>query len=580
MKFSAVRGSSTHAIKLHIVGRTDRSITVPLIKDQNIDLGKISICNAERDTVVTLANHSCDTIRIVSGPGILAYGFSMEPLLLPVTLPPDGSVNITFHFSPPNIGSFTARPHFEFEHEGMRSPVDLYLRCDAGPGNSIFSLVTPTVVFAPLSICRSDSAEIVYTNTGCDSLYVTPLGLTGDADFVAKADIERALGYGDSIHIPIHFVPAQKGERSAVYMLHCRNRSGGIFDTAIAMTGLVTNGTKILQSNLTSVDFGSTRLCTAPDSNLLLFNSGCDTLVISKAQFAGGGFELSGVYFPVVLLPGESKLLRIATTLDTAGRNPISQAMLSLSSTSDMTLAPIMLSHSYRYPSDYPVRIEPVNNALKSNDVFILRILADSLPGDLLQLDAKFFVDRPDLLLYLSAQSKNTVSLQGDKLTIRGNPIVAPNNIIAELSYRVYLTKDSTSDISLSGIRFNPLDDDYMQCMALSSSVSQTVFNYGFECGDKTIMLALNGELSAKIFSLRPNPASRHIDVDLKTLDPEDIEVRVIDATGASVLRELRHHPKGRSDLSIDVSSLSSGSYILNVKAGASDLHTPFIIQK
>jgi hypothetical protein len=262
------------------------------------------------------------------------------------------------------------------------------------------------------------------------------------------------------------------------------------------------------------------------------------------------------------------------------GEKAQSQATLILISTSDEPLAPISLKRSYIYPTNYPIRLEAENNALKSGDIFILRLLADSLPKDLVRFDAKLSLQHPDLLFLLSSQSKDSIWLHGDSLTVMGNPIITPNNIIAEFSYRVYLGKDSTTDLTLSDIHFNPFDNEYGKCIALSTSLSQTVFHYGYECGDLTLMMEMSGEITPKIFSLRPNPAHRKIDLDLKTLETEDIDVTIIDAKGTSIHHELRNHPKGRSIMTIDVSNLPSGPYFVMLDGETSHLSTTFIKEK
>ncbi len=581
MRFMTLRGGGKkQELSISLIGSTIYSTALQPLPDQNIDLGRIAYCDDVRDTIIKITNQACDTLKIISAPGNLSSGFSMEPISLPLAIPPDSSINIIFHFRPSAIGSFTIVPHFEFEQESLTTPLDLFLKCDVGPGKSVFSLLTPKISFTPLSICSTDSAEIIYTNSGCDTLYVTPNGLNGDSDFIATTDIERAMGRGDTIHIRIHFVPSLKGGRSAQYNLHCRHRSGEIKDTSIAITGVVTDGSKLLISQLTNIAFDATGLCSTSDSTLLLTNRGCDTLLISAAQLVGEGFDISGVSFPLIVPPNESSLLHILTILDTMGRRPGSQAKLTFTSTSDQPLDPITLTHSYLYPTNYPLHLQVVTDSLKAGDTFILRILADSLPKDLVRFDAKLTVGNPDMLFLIPSQNKNSISLHGDSITITGNPIISENTILAELAYRVFLSKDSVTDLILSDIHFNPLDYDYEKCMALSSSTSQTEFHHGFECGDRILMMEMNGGITPKIFSLRPNPAHRKIDLDLKTLTNEDIDVSIVDAKGMLVFRELRHHPKGRSAMAIDVSSLSSGAYFVKLDAGGSHLSTTFIKEK
>ncbi|MDP4219080.1 MAG: T9SS type A sorting domain-containing protein [Bacteroidota bacterium] len=580
VKFATLRKGVDGEVALLIAGRLNKSIAPSPMPYRNIDLGSVTSCDERRDTIVTFTNFACDTLNILSGPGQLSTGFTMEPLQLPIALPPDSSVNVVFHFHPPDIGNFITFPHFEFEREDEFENVDLLIKGDAVPGRSVFSVLTPSVAFVPISICRTDSAEIVCSNTGCDTLYVKPVGISGDADFLGFAGNERALGSGDTMHVPVRLVPAFKGNRSAAFHLHCRHRSGETSDTSIAISATVTDGLKVLAASIPSIDFPTTRLCAAPDSTLLLMNRGCDTLIISDALINGSGFVISGDTLPIVLPPGEGTTLRVQTVLDTIGNKPASQAMLTFSSTSNEPLAPISLTHGYRYPTNYPIRLAGGNDGVKAGDIFVLRILADSVPDDIFRIDAKLSIEHPDLLTYLSSQSSHTVSVHGDSITIVGNPVIAPNHILAELYYRVYLARDSTTDLTLSDIHFNSSDNDYEQCMALSTSVAQTGFHYGYECGDKTIMLAMNGQLSAKVFSLRPNPTSGKIHIDLKTLNDEDVDLAIVDAKGSTIHREVRHHPKGRSDVPLDLSGISSGSYIIRITASGAKLAMPFVIEK
>src|SRR5437763_10488421 len=198
--------------------------------------------------------------------------------------------------------------------------------------------------------------------------------------------------------------------------------------------------------------------------------------------------------FPIDLPGGHDTLIHIYSILDTAGRNANSSAQLDIQSTSITPLLPVTLSRSYIYPKKYPLHFGAIGSSYTSGDTVGIRIIADSLPQSLTTIEAVLDIQDTDMLTYISQSSTNTISLIGNKLVLKGNPIVAPSGILAEFSFKIYLTKDSTASVSLSNVRFNSADSDYERCTAFSASRVEASVAYQFACGDHVIRHALSND--------------------------------------------------------------------------------------
>ncbi len=579
-KFVTSREGIVQNLSLLINGKINSSVAGALVQNALVDFGNVTTCDPLRDTTIILTNPGCDTLRILSGPVALGQGFTIDPLQYPIILPPNSSVFLRFHFNSPGVGPYVIQPHFLTERSGVKDSFDLSLHGVGVEGSSLLSLSASDFSFNPVSFCSNDSAEINYTNLGCDTLFVTPLGESGDADFISSAGSEKALLPGDSIHIHVYFLPQKHGQCLGSYRLRYRSRFGISRDTMLAISGMVTPGKRRLNQSLSAIDFGTTTLCGAPDSVVIFTNQGCDTLTIESAALSDAGFLIGEKTFPIIVQPGEKIILQVATTLDTAGGKPRSSAKLNVSCTGDTVITPIVLTREYSYPKKYPLRFEVASDGHHAGDTAKVRIIADSLPSDLTTLEATFSATNPDMLTYLFAKSTSSISIIGNTLTFTGNPVVAPKGVLAELSYKVYLTKDSISTFSLSGVRFNSYNADYENCIALSTDKPSDSVLYNFACGERTIQSAMNDDLAARLLGVYPNPARGEITLDINTIKAEDCNITISDAKGNIVLRSHNVHPQGRSGISVDISNLPSAAYYVKINAGASHLVTTFVKEK
>ncbi len=560
-------GSPVSNVVINLSVQNNGSPGGPLVSQTTFTFDTTTTCAPDRDTSVTITNHGCDTLVILNGPGPLGSVFTDDQLSFPIVLPPDSAITLHFHYRPVSLGRFTATPHFNYKRSSQSQPqgLDLFLEGITIPGQSIFWLSTDSIGFAPLSICSIDSAEFVYTNLGCDTLFVTPQGLSGDQDFTAGSGPEQALAPGDSIHIRIMLLPQQKGSRQSSYRLHIRYRDDSIQDTTIVISATINPGTHVLAATPASlIDFGTTTLCASPDSTITLTNRGCDIFTLSGSSTIAPGFVLDTT-FPITLLPGESVTIRIRTMLDTIGGNTTSTASLNFSGDFYNSFPPITLSRSYRYRKNYTIHFELPAYHGAAGDTLLVNLVADSLPSDVKQISVSLAQPNDDLLTFLFARSNNQVFLeQPSILRLTGNPLEDSSGILAQLYYLVRLTSDSVTTIELSTASFNSYDPQYEECIASVTTTGST-FIFDSKCGDPTIGALLRGSLPVKIISVRPNPLSATVTLNIKASDNLQDEVHIYNILGSEVYSKQLHLTNGENQVILDLHSLPGGTYQLRL---------------
>jgi hypothetical protein len=566
---SGIFFSSDHGTNLRTTfsasGRAFSKGGGPIVQQTAFTFSTITTCDAPQDTAVTFSNHGCDTLFILSGPGPLGSGFTCENLTFPIVIPPDSSVVIHFHFHAPTVGHFSVSPHFTTRSANQTGVIDLQLDGNETPGAATFSLATPAIAFSPLTICVEDSADIIYTNIGCDTLFVTHDGLAGDPDFSAGSGPEERVAPGDTIHIRIRLNPQQHGARKANYRLSVRSAYTSAIDTTIIVTADVTPGNILLLGSPHSVDFDTTTICASPDTTLVLRNRGCDTLRIDSATFSRSGFQLFGVTFPIILPPGDSSVVGLSTVLDTIGAQQSSTSVLTVYSNSNLPLAPIALIHSYHYPFPCQLRAVLRTPSATAQDTVAIDVIIDTLPVGLTRIDAQLQTGNPDLFSYVRTESGNAVKLSNSSISITGSPLVAPGGVLATIYYAIFLTTDSGADIRFGNVRLDSSDADFERCVAFANGTGDH-FTYEYYCGHHMIESLLRGDLLLQVLNIRPNPATDDLDITVTSGAGSGGSIEIYNVLGVRVSDQPLILKSGTQDVRINVSSLTSGSYLLRIR--------------
>ena len=104
------------------------------------------------------------------------------------------------------------------------------------------------------------------------------------------------------------------------------------------------------------------------------------------------------------------------------------------------------------------------------------------------------------------------------------------------------------------------------ELMIQTFSDGSVILTQGFHQGNITVSTAVDemrkSEMDVHIY---PNPVSDMLDVEFKNMVDYTIQVKLVDLTGKTVLRKELSQPL--NSLSLNLSSVSSGTYILEIRA-------------
>lgn len=580
-KFTTNRSGALQIIGVTFRARAISSSSAPVVLNQQYTLDSVSICGGRSDTTVTFMNRGCDTLKILSGPSQLPGGFTSSPVTYPIILPPDSSIEITYHFTPPSPGSFTAYPSYAVERGGIRSQVDLVLHGFGKPGTGEFVLNTDVISFPPMPICSRDSSVIQFGNSGCDTIYISYSGITGDNDFTLGTPPPMLIAPSTSITLPVRFDPIQKGKRSAVYRIIYRDRTGMTRDTVIPMNADVLDGSRSLVLSDTLFDFGTTTACAMPDTILSMRNIGCDTLIITDALLSGQGFVLGNISLPIRLAPGASTSIRIHTVSDTAGKNPRSSGSLALLSNSDSPSTLVTLERKYEYPAAYTLRLEHGSPEVNVLDTIHLAIIADRIPAGVIQIDGRLANDNGDMLELIGYSSPYQMNFDGSKFTITGELASPTPQMIAELQYAVYLSSRNTVSFTFGDLKFNPTDAYFEQCYAYPMAQGASSYTTSFRCGERIIADLLGGtDISIRLRSIRPNPVMNELLLDIESKFEQTAVLRIFDLLGKEILFKPLTLSPSRQNIMLDLVQLPSGMHILEVQGVSGSVRTTFVKER
>jgi hypothetical protein len=555
----------TQDVFLNIEGNCIHTLQA-LASQSHIIFDTLKSCSGEADTIISIHNLGCDTIRLTQGPGNLSPEFQLlPPLSLPIVIPPDSAITLHFKFTASQQGTYQTTAQFQFDQATQSQDILINLEGNGSETAGKLSYSPKTLSFPTVTICAQDSLMGFFTNTGCNPISLSS-EYSGDLDFIpsgiaAIGDI--IINPKDTFWYKIDLKPLQKGSRQGRIALVITDNATISYDT-IPVNVTILDGTPILTLSDSMLDFGTTTICAEYDSIVTIKNAGCDTLWITGLDNNGTGFT-NTTATPFFILPGESHSVDIHSALDTTGHIGSNRDTLIIRSNAQNPIEPIHLTRQIAYPKDYTIRFSLVNPIGKNGDAITMQVITDSLPTGLTKLDATLSIGNTDLLTYLDYTSPNTVSITGNTISITGNPITRNGNILAELHYKTILTSDSTITVSFSDVRFNDNDIDYKNCIASVQGASSTIFTYDFSCGEHSIAKLLRGEPITKIVSIYPNPVTSTIKIDIISALEQATDIIISNGLGQIETHKEVQLSKGTNTLNLDCSDKANGVYFLRV---------------
>jgi hypothetical protein len=556
-----------------------------------LDLGNAGICGEKKDSVFIFKNTGCDTLEIIAGPGTLASEFSIDAITLPFSLPPDSSVTIGAHFTPLSLGKKTVYPSYTGRMHGKTQDVSFQIEGTGTDGIGVLSYEPKIFSFDTLSICsQSDSLFGFLTNTGCVPITIENFVLTSVADYVLLgADpTGSVLQPKDTLRYGIQFSPLQKGTRTGSVAIRSKNASGTgtSKDYSASITGFVGNGTKLLSvsPNGGTIDLGTVFLCDETNTTVTLENTGCDTLILTNANLIGTGFIIDISQLPKTLAPRESIALAISSKADTTGGKILNSASVSFASTASNTLPSVTFTRSISFPGTASFGITSVphpSNPIGTSGDPVRFALVESLTQGFananirsLEFDLGY---NSDLITYTGTQGPNTLTTSDKRhFTLSGSPYIQAdgNGKLAELDFRIYLTKDSTTDLVLSNVTSGGSQQD--PCASSVSTTTGASFTYTYLCADHMLQDFMRGE-TLQLGAIKPNPAKNEISFIVDVPSKDNMKIMITDVSGVVLRREERTLRIGKQELTLSISDLPEGGYILSVESASSKTSQRFV---
>ena len=565
-----------------------------VITPTKINFYTVSICGGVRDTFFTMRNTGCDTLTITSGPGTLIPEFTIDPLALPYRLPPDSTIILHCKFKPTTLGAKQDYPSYQATQQGLSKSIGMILDGFGEDGAGILSFQPSSFRFDTLSICSSaDSSEGFLTNTGCIPLTIGNFTLSGDPDFtlLGANPTNTSIKPGDTVRFGFKFAPKLKGNRTAGISIRSKNTSGTgtSKDNSLSLVGFVGSGTKLLSAMPAAIDFGTTTLCEERDSVITFFNKGCDTLIITAADIGGKGFTVS-TSLPIILMPGSNTKIPITTIVDTTGGSLVMNGSLSITSTADNTLSPITFTRSVTLSSkktiDFGIVSKPfaapsigtagdvVRFALKESAT--LPITGSGVKS--LEFDLGY---NSDLLQYIDRQqgASTLTSADGKHFVLSGSPFITAdaNRELAEMFFEVFLTKDSTTTLTISKVTFPQDSGSQRPCASsIKATASGSSYSYSYVCADHALQDFMRFD-KIRITSIIPNPARDEIHIEVISPTAVQSGLEIYDALGKRILQKNVELLVGKNDVSVKINQLTEGSFTLRLSTETGVVSRQFV---
>ena len=235
-------------------------------------------------------------------------------------------------------------------------------------------------------------------------------------------------------------------------------------------------------------------------------------------------------------------------------------------SNSDNAPPPIHLHQSYTYPAHYDVIFSETLHDGAPGDIVNFQIQTNQQLHGILTLDLDLDYNS-DLLDFVSTAGPNRIVFSDRHLHISGNPyLVSDTGGVGSLAFRVYLTKDASTRLTLSNAHFNMFDPQFEECVATAAVIGNPpVFTSFYSCGDKTISDYLRNALPFQVSSAHPNPTVDMVAINLDSRVQQEILITVFDTFGRQQQQKHVSLASGNYTIPLDLSAAASGMYVVDI---------------
>lgn len=550
-----------------IAGTGSSTIAVNL-SDSMLRFDSVSTCDKiEASTMLT--NNACDSVEITTILGLKGSPFTIVEPSIPCWVKPGESKRIVVAFASRTVGTSAEKIDLMLRQGLAASSVPLILQGETYFLEHRASVSPLSFSLGTLTPCSIIDSVIVLRNTlSCDSLRIDSMWTFGTGIVPDFENLPRWMAPSDSIVIPLRFTAFDLPSDTDTLFVRFTSPFAS-YDTAITVYGRVAGYARMLDAAVSSIDFGIRSICDTYDTSITIRNGGCDTVLLSDEGFSGSGFSVVGGPFTKRIPPHDSLSVGIHFEADTSGGTLQNLSVLTINSNAENAPTLVGARAQIVYPTKTRLSLVPEEGIIAAGESVGVKLIADeALPSDLTQLD--FRIDyNSDLLRYVSASLPNQLSsTDGKQYRLLGTPVIqrAADGTLATITFATYLSQDSETDLVLHEITPNAFDPRYQECV-LGLSASDTILQFGYSCGERILQQALrtNG-LSFDILSVSPEPTWNDVELSVKSAVTQECNLDVLSISGVVVKRSKMLLRQGLSIHTIDLQSLSDGTYLLNLR--------------
>ncbi len=203
----------------------------------------------------------------------------------------------------------------------MKKCVDWLFKSGPGGGGKL-SFDKTALDFGAVDVGTTDTKKIVLTNTGDGDLNISDIKIDWDEygvfSFNDNQPTAMTIAAGQSYDLYINFTPTAEADFSAAITVISDAINGNNLSVLVDGEGGVGTGAKIATNTEdNTIDFGHVKETKNAEFNLILSNTGSEDLEITFVEISPNdddAFDIitsSGVVYPITILPGEQKEMKI-----------------------------------------------------------------------------------------------------------------------------------------------------------------------------------------------------------------------------------------------------------------------------
>ncbi len=538
-----------------------------------------------------LVNLSCDSVTATLASLASGVNYSVLSPALPKSLAPGDTLNVVFQLHPKSNNILTDEATITiFDPVDGKEHIDsIALSGYVIPSTHLLGMNSDAFSLPSIAPCSFVDSTIVLTNFGnCEDVVITDTTLVGfpSVTLALPSPLPLAIPPDSSVTISFRVSPSEDTIVSSQFTLRGQN-----IDTAIIFNYAAQPGAHTLAfSPMDSIFL--TKPCVPVTRTFWVANVGCDSTHLENIVLNGAPneteYSIAGLpEFPVSIPAGDT--LFYTVTFDPSGNGNGSASL-------EMFSAQASINRSITLTGQASGIIPTARIGLQSSDhsmqcaglagdtTSIAAVLLDNV-GDTTGLSTVLFTLNGNWnvltltkivpALGWSITDTQTTGNGGLQIRLRyttGGAIAAGTEMVT-CFFAIAVSDSSSTDISLSGLRFNDSSATYDGCALTSVELPDPVhFSLTDTCGTPIVRSMLNGDVALQIISVRPNPVSpaggsTNMELCIALARAAPVTITLSDMLGRVKWKCLVAVEAGTQTLPLELPNIPEGSYFLEVSS-------------